>query len=495
MKHRKFIQIAALLLGLMFTACNDYLDQIPDTSLSIDIDSEGKIAELLTGAYPTASYFPFLEPRTDNVGERLDGTYSRLNEAMYFWRDYDHEDLDTPLNYWNACYQGISQVNHALEHLKKHPKNERVKALYGEAFLLRAYLHFMLVNIWSEPYNDSTSDKDLGIPYVRTPEKNALINYPRGTVKEVYEHIEKDLLLGVSLINDQYYQKPKFHFNKEAAYAFAARFYLYKGEWQKVIEYANWVLGNDPSLRVRDWFAYYQNAIFGKPVGENYASVEEPTNLLVVTTESRFYRNYHREKYGMTPAVAKVLFGTGLTMSDRSWRWAYTFSGGESINLKKFGEYAKFESTGFNPRELYVDNILFAFDETLLNRAEALTMLRRYNEAISDVKIFLKKKISKSYTYEEYLNAYPKAESLYAPYYPLAPTQASIVQLIAELRRKEFAVEGLRWFDIRRFHLPVDRNQQGKPGNDEYLLKKGDKRRLMQIPLQAIRLGMPPNPR
>ena len=62
------------------------------------------------------------------------------------------------------------------------------------------------------------------------------MDYKRGTVKEVYEKIEKDLKLGISLVDDSYYSKPKFHFNKKAAYAFASRFYLIKGEWQRVLE-------------------------------------------------------------------------------------------------------------------------------------------------------------------------------------------------------------------------------------------------------------------
>ncbi len=97
--------ILLLALLALFTACNDFLDHSPDSDLDVTIDTEDKIAELLTGAYPQASYIAFLEPRTDNVEERPNGVHSRLNEAMYFWEDYDQEDLDTPLNYWNACYK------------------------------------------------------------------------------------------------------------------------------------------------------------------------------------------------------------------------------------------------------------------------------------------------------------------------------------------------------------------------------------------------------
>src|SRR3712207_693327 len=120
-------------ISLLLCACSGYLNEIPDSAIDVDVNSEAKIAEMLTGAYPDASYFEFLETRTDNVAERVNGIHNSLNEAMYYWIDYDQEDLDTPLNYWNACYAGIAQANQALELLSKYPKNDRVKALYGEA--------------------------------------------------------------------------------------------------------------------------------------------------------------------------------------------------------------------------------------------------------------------------------------------------------------------------------------------------------------------------
>ena len=62
----------------MLTACQDYLETNPDSTFDVQIDSEDKIAELLAGAYPEASYFAFLEARTDNVGERTNGIHSRM---------------------------------------------------------------------------------------------------------------------------------------------------------------------------------------------------------------------------------------------------------------------------------------------------------------------------------------------------------------------------------------------------------------------------------
>ena len=70
-------------------------------------------------------------------------------------------------------------------------------------------------------------------------------------MSEVYELIEKDLKRGITLVADEYYKHPKFHFNKKAAYAFATRFYLMKGDWEQVVAYADYVLGGDPKTQLR----------------------------------------------------------------------------------------------------------------------------------------------------------------------------------------------------------------------------------------------------
>ena len=62
--------------------------------------------------------------------------------------------------------------------------------------------------------------------------------YERGTVAEVYAKIEKDIEEGLPLINDVIYSVPKYHFNKRAANAFAARFYLYYQKWDEAVKYA-----------------------------------------------------------------------------------------------------------------------------------------------------------------------------------------------------------------------------------------------------------------
>ena len=49
-------------------------------------------------------------------------------------------------------------------------------------------------------------------------------SYDRGTLATTYQRIAADIEEGLPLIDDNIYSKAKYHFNKKAAYAFAALF-------------------------------------------------------------------------------------------------------------------------------------------------------------------------------------------------------------------------------------------------------------------------------
>lgn len=490
-----------LFASSFFISCQDYLSTQPDSSLEVSVEGEDKIAELITAAYPTANYAPFLEARTDNVAERIKGMHTRLNEAMFFWEDYDQEDLDTPLNYWNSCYNGIAQVNKALERLASYPKTPRIKALYGEAFLLRAYLHFMLVNIWAEPYGTHKSAQSPGIPYVTQPEKNALVNYTRGTVEDVYRNIERDLRLGITLVNDSYYKHPKFHFNKRAAYAFASRFYLMKGEWNNVIAYSDYVLGNAPKTTLRRWGNGYSLDL---SLAHTYYRPELECNLLIATTESRIAREVPIQKYGATQAVMNTIYNTRGIEGDSEARRLKMFiffpfkqsssSIPDGLYMPKFDELSLFGNTGTKPKGLYVSQVLFTTDEVMLNRIEAYAMTKRYDLAIEGLKDYLAAKFGMELTApnESYLWTSSDNYRLYTPFYGLTIKQLALIKIVTDFRQKEFVHDGLRWFDIRRFYLPIVRDSK----NPLYRpLGKEDPRKTLQIPIEAINRGLQPNPR
>ena len=110
--------------------------------------------------------------------------------------------------------------------------------------------------------------------------------------------LKKDLTEGLPLIDNSKYSKPKFHFTKEAAHAFASRFYLVKGDWDKVIAHANEALGANPENKLRD--VKGQRSRTYAQQGLLYASADEPANALIIGASSLYERNFAYNKYGLT---------------------------------------------------------------------------------------------------------------------------------------------------------------------------------------------------
>lgn len=277
MKNIKYSILFSAVLSL--SSCSDFLEEMPDDRTVID--SNEKIGELLVGAYPEASYMPFLEAMSDNAGDKspLAPIQSLINQQAYTWEVVEEDQQDTPNYYWQAAYQAIAASNHALEAIEKRGNQEEDLAYKGEALVARAYNHFMLVSLFSQRYNPNRSYYDKGVPYVEAPEKVVYGDYERGTVEEVYEKIERDLLEGLELISDQVYMVPEYHFTRAAAFTFASRFYLHKGDWNKVVEYSSRAIGSNPAHLLRDWEYYTTLDYYG--IEAAYTKYDESANFLL----------------------------------------------------------------------------------------------------------------------------------------------------------------------------------------------------------------------
>ena len=63
---------------------------------------------------------------------------------------------------------------------------------------------------------------------------------------------------------------------------------------------------------------------------------------------------------------------------------------------------------------------------------------------------------------------------------------------LLDFKRAEFVQEGMRWFDLARYDLPVTHTTVNGP---TLMLAPGDKRRVFQIPESARLSGVELNPR
>ena len=473
---RHILNYAAVALAtLAATACNDFLDEVPDNRTVIDTPEA--VSELLVSAYPDGNCVFFTECMSDNVTDRgntldpyVQAEWDRANRQAFYWEDIDMTYQDSPSYFWMVCYQAISAANHALEAIAElEAKGTDCSVQKGEALVCRAYNHFMLVNVFSQHYDPAYADDDLGVPYVTAPEKEVFGHYERLSVKETYDMIRADLEQGLPLISNKAYgETPKYHFTREAAQAFAARFY-------------------QMSTANRE---------------KNYTSVQESANLLLASTLSMFAVDQPFYRYGYSTAVNNSLFGQNDNLVGGTWAYraeAYNLSS-EALTLMKWKAYKKTDGVNSNSGYYYVMVPLFTTDEAVCDRIEALAMQGRYTEACRDIELFLTNKIrdydaAKQPVTPEMVEAYYKDKAPLHPWYEsrMDARQMAFVQCAADFRRRELLMQGGRWFDIKRFDIEVT-HEAYQTGAADVLVRR-DLRRAVQIPQEVISYGIAPNPR
>lgn len=472
-------------LALTLAGCDDFLSENPDNR--VELNTVDKAAQLLTNAYPAGSY-SFTEWMTDNVQYTF-GTQKQLkHEQAYTWDDFTDISQDTPGYFWSTTYEAIAHANEVLAVIDNMEGDEaRKDAVKGEALLCRAYGHFMLVNLFSKHYNEETADDDLGIPYVEEPETQFIKQYTRLTVEETYEKIEKDLLDGLELVNDGYYNNSgKYHFTRNAALAFASRFYLFKREYNKVIQYSSELLGADPSIYVKDIPALLQQRINTEDYIRLYHSPNDNSNLLLIRQVS----NFHIPSLGFWPDENfwyQQLYATGnnpyqLIDERRDPAWV---AGETGVAGSKFEFLFERSSLTSNVGLNYTIFLGFRGEEVLLNRAEAYIFQNQLTSALNDLRHLVSKR------YRDYDN-HLTIERIRNQYGSGNDRLATLIYILDE-RQKEFMHEGLRWFDIKRYEFEI---QHTLATGQTITLQGDDERQVLQIPQSAIDIGgLEPNPR
>ena len=165
---RSFLYII-LFCCLTVASCSKYLDKEPDNRTNVKTSEQ--VAQLLTSAYPHASYILFTESMSDNAEDKDGGGsgydfVDRINAQSYRYNVVEEspDANDGPDYYWTACYKAIAAANEALQMISRSDDPAALNAHKGEALLARAYAHFMLVTLFANVYDPTTAASDPGIP-------------------------------------------------------------------------------------------------------------------------------------------------------------------------------------------------------------------------------------------------------------------------------------------------------------------------------------------
>jgi len=357
----------------------------------------------------------------------------------YIWKDVNPDKTTNSFPY-SALYNRIFYTNVIINEAsaKLAPSAEKDQ-LIGEAYALRALTYFDLLNIFSKPYNAATAATDKGVPLALKIDLEQA--YVPQSVAVIYDQILSDNEEAKKLLNlDTQTTGINYRFSKAALYAMESRIFLYRKEWAKAIAAADKAMTYKSSLINLNTTAALPNLYNGP---ESILALEDPFfNLLKGTSYA-------------APTL------TGVYDKTNDLRFAlYYQASGSRFRFRKGGDIA--QKCTFRTAELY------------LTKAEASAQLNDLATARTTVTTFIKNRYNAT--------AFNTLSTSIA-----AMTQTQLLDFIAQERQREFAVEGHRWFDLRR----TTQQQINHTFNDQdYTLIENDPRYTLPFPLDA-RLNNP----
>ncbi|MDQ3845272.1 MAG: RagB/SusD family nutrient uptake outer membrane protein [Bacteroidota bacterium] len=337
----------------------------------------------------------------------------------------------------------------------------RINAIIGKAKAIKAYCNYMLVSLFGKQYNPATAETDMSIPLIESYNGDAVVPYPKASVKKIFDLVEADLLEALPLLRDTETENAKFTFTKDAVYAFLTRLYLNKKDWDNTIKYADLLLArrsvplNNKQIRtsITD-YAQYSSTYFN-PSNESYILMGNNTYQLL----AYFW-------HGMYPYPAVQLLRDNAADPANNY---------VIITSPLMNDYVPQKLMNFyTPTARSFNLPLFTVDEVYFNRAEASIEKNNgmTNTAKNDLDLLMR---NQNYSTAG-LNT--KINQLNA-----LSTRAASINFLLLLKRIRFMSEGMRWFDMKRHNIPV--THVGRTGT--YTIDGTDPNAyVMQLPLEEI---------
>lgn len=479
--------LTILLISISTISCKKFLEEYSPSDVTPKSTSDfGEI--LLMDGYP--DNLKVLHPWLTFLDDDVQSYVSTVNEAtavdymaysrnVYQWQSalsYEATDAIKPneINAWGTYYKLLLGTNVVLEYADNSIGSQAEKdQLKGEAYGLRAFYHFMLVNLYARPYNDSltTPDKLPGIP-IRITAGLSDARPQRNTVKEVYQQIVADLDSSIALLSLSKATNNPFRLNHVAVHLLASRVYLYMENWQKSIEHADMVIKYHPQLmNYNSW-------------GDN---LPDWGNLLVGPTNIESLWNYGNNDehlpllsggYGSCFEVSRDLVNC-FEENDLRRTVAITEIPAflkEYIPLD-FKQNKHLANGPVGGNEAITNS--WRSSEAYLNRAEAYIQLYR-TKGDGAAAVEALKSLNT-------LRAQRFSAATFQPW-TIQPATTLLDMCRNERRRELFTEEAHRWFDLRRYGMPEIKHifMASAVNSETYTLRRRDPQYTLPIPEEVI---------
>lgn len=241
--------IAAVLFAgaLLFSGCSkvdDFLNEEPSKNSMKPIETIEQLDAILA-SYAVYGVNIFQEKQDMMLGTddfafipliQDNKAYTAENIGYGLWLD---ENVAERYSTWNAEYTKVYYANLVLHYLDSVTGTPEEKALLkADAHFLRAY-SFFTIALAHTLYYDGTNGHELGISLKQTPSFEE--NIARSNLEETWAFIEQDLQEALKIEKPFIREdgmKVNWRGSKGSVKAFAARYYLYRADYEKAEYYA-----------------------------------------------------------------------------------------------------------------------------------------------------------------------------------------------------------------------------------------------------------------
>lgn len=409
------------------------------------------------------------KPSQNSKGD--DDVFLSSGKGAFTWA----QDIEYYINSYAKAYQdaysNINACNIVLENWQTmEGKQEERNLIAAQAYGLRAYAYFCLVNWYGEPYREETAKEDLGV--VIRLNSRVVRDYPeRNTVAEVYDQINHDLDSALILFDESPKVTNPYIFSKRAACLLKSRVALFQGQWEKVVEYATPLSENNYSLCT---ISTMSNTQLSHDVDYHFIAADSPETIWMFggRPATTGYNSYMYNCMYIDGAV----FAVSQTRSDDLYN---SYSDGDNRI------YAFFAQDGDNcHRNIYYKywswndySQAFRTPEALLNMAEAKAQLGELQEALDLVNQLRKNRIRRSRFSEFTTDNYG--------------TQEEVLKVVRAERRRELCFEEThRWWDLRRQGCPQLKHvfySSASAAPETYILEENDRNYTLELPKSELR--------
>ena len=499
---KKILNIFATTVALLSaTSCGDFLE--PNSTSEFVPKDAVSLNELLLGeAYQRndmTGFNIFLNLLDDDIEAApyqtpTDGFKPDKYLAAFTWQPDMFKMMEMTgaghINMYQSYYEVILGTNAILDYLPKVVDTDiNINKVKAQAYALRGFYYFNLVNIFGAPYtSDSTA---LGVPLKLQSGIEPSEDYlKRKTVAECYAQILSDLHAAEAAyleLPESEQWSDNYRTSLPMVQLMLSRTYLYMEQWEKAAQYAKMVMDdnrfklvdlNEVPLEEPNEDGKYVRTYLNMPTYKCSETIWPYGN---VTDMFKWAYDYANTTNSITGQKMHAYFQASESLLESYLEWDLRLThyivqapdgqGGEmpmAFGKVNIGTtyYLPYAATGTFGRCLRLS-------EAYLNYAEAMAMLGGSgdDEAIAALNTLLEKRFDPEDFEEVDFDS-----------------NAELVQFVREERRRELCYEGHRWFDLRRWGMPAITHtwHNDKSQSSTYTLLEGDLLYTIPIPDEAL---------